>query len=403
MRGTVYISGPMSGYIEHNYPTFNRAASILRDAGFTVLNPAEHFDGDHDRPRSEYLRKDIEEVMKADAICLLPDWWQSPGATLEVTIAYNLGVRQFIEIDWAINFWHWVGYQSHAASLLPASLLPKGDPRGVAPGMKDGKQPTWWKYPAANADPTGKGPGVRHYNDDAITHEELYAFTQALKRQVETNIPVAQPGNPVSLMEAEGGWICELCFDAIVPFTGTACKECVSREEALKGEYNPEGLPPDHPAAMESEPFFDPYQGMKPPVICEEHMCVFPNGPCQDCQYEREFGESLAEALVEEDRGETPLEEAQRIVLGPRQSSYSHPGQDFRCTGRQWGALLENWLLAEHPDVLVDSTFPDIAPRVVALMMAALKASREAHKPKRDNRVDGPGYWFCADRIVEEY
>ena len=97
------------------------------------------------------------------------------------------------------------------------------------------------------------------------------------------------------------------------------------------------------------------------------------------------------------------LEEAERLVMGDRQSSYSHPAQDFRTTGRQWGALIENWLLAEHPGVLKDDVMPDIAPRLVALMMAALKASREAQKPHRDNRVDGPGYWLCSDRIIEDY
>jgi hypothetical protein len=361
---TVYISGPMSGYIEHNYPTFNRAAAILREAGFTVLNPAEHFGGDHDRPRSEYLRKDIEEVMKADTICLLPDWWTSAGAVLEVSLAYNLGVRAFIEIDWPIGGWHFVGYQSHAASLLPREVLPKGDPRAVAPGGEDGKQPTWWKYYASNADPTGTGAAD-------------YAFTQALQRQAETGIPAGQVGNPVDLMEVPGGFICPVCFENMVATRAGLCAACLKYEEDYLTKVTLDEAPT--------------------PDICEEYVCVFPEGPCQDCVRARE------EAEVEEDRGETPLEEAQRIVLGPRQSSYSHPGQDFRATGRQWGALLENWLLAEHPEVLADSTLPDIAPRVVALMMAALKASREAHKPKRDNRVDGPGYWFCADRIVEEY
>jgi hypothetical protein len=35
--------------------------------------------------------------------------------------------------------------------------------------------------------------------------------------------------------------------------------------------------------------------------------------------------------------------------------------------------------------------------------MQAVKLSREAANPARDNRVDGAGYWLCADRIVEGY
>jgi hypothetical protein len=107
------------------------------------------------------------------------------------------------------------------------------------------------------------------------------------------------------------------------------------------------------------------------------------------------------------DDEETILEEAQRLVSGPRQSQYNHPSQDFKTTGRQWGALLDNWLKSEgmvvcneqFPDIKGD--FPDVPPRLVALMMVNLKLSREAHKPSRDNRVDGAGYLMCSDMIVE--
>ena len=113
---------------------------------------------------------------------------------------------------------------------------------------------------------------------------------------------------------------------------------------------------------------------------------------------------------------ETVLEEAQRLVQGPRQSNYSHPSQDFKATGRQWGAILENWLKSEgyaivrnaggdDGDMTVeeweDADMPDIPPRIVALLMVNLKLSRESHKPKRDNRVDGAGYLLCADMVIE--
>lgn len=115
---------------------------------------------------------------------------------------------------------------------------------------------------------------------------------------------------------------------------------------------------------------------------------------------------------------ETVLEEAQRLVMGPRQSSYAHPSQDFRATGRQWGALLENWLRSEGYALVkdvgetdegeyvveewADADFPDVPPRLVALMMAALKASRESQKHARDNIVDLAGYALCAWRVEEE-
>ena len=39
-------------------------------------------------------------------------------------------------------------------------------------------------------------------------------------------------------------------------------------------------------------------------------------------------------------------------------------------------------------------------PDFGCLMMVAVKLSREAGKPKRDNRVDGAGYLECADMCL---
>ena len=85
-------------------------------------------------------------------------------------------------------------------------------------------------------------------------------------------------------------------------------------------------------------------------------------------------------------------EEAHDLVYGDRQASYGHPGADFTATGRIWGGILGRIdYVAGEP----------ISPHTVALMMTGLKLSRESANPKRDNRVDGIGYWLCADRIAE--
>lgn len=84
---------------------------------------------------------------------------------------------------------------------------------------------------------------------------------------------------------------------------------------------------------------------------------------------------------------ETVLQEADRLVAGDRQQSYGHPFDDFTRTGRMWGAILG---------------IPDVAPELVGLCMGAVKISREVNHPKRDNRVDGPGYWKCVDMIHDE-
>ena len=83
---------------------------------------------------------------------------------------------------------------------------------------------------------------------------------------------------------------------------------------------------------------------------------------------------------------ETVLEEAQRLVHGNRGADYGHPIDDYRRTGRMWGAILG---------------LGDIDPRLCCLMMATMKVSREVHKHKRDNLTDLAGYAECAQMIAE--
>lgn len=84
---------------------------------------------------------------------------------------------------------------------------------------------------------------------------------------------------------------------------------------------------------------------------------------------------------------ETVLDEAERLVDGPRLSSYGHPLDDFTRTGRIWGALLG---------------IPDIPAEMVGLMMVGLKQSREVNAHGRDNLVDGAGYFRTIEKVHEE-
>lgn len=85
-------------------------------------------------------------------------------------------------------------------------------------------------------------------------------------------------------------------------------------------------------------------------------------------------------------RMESPLLEAHRLVHGVRGADYGHPIEDYRRTGRMWGAILG---------------VPDIDPRLCCLMMAAMKVSREVNKHKRDNLTDLAGYAECADMVAQ--
>lgn len=88
----VYIAGPMTGLPDCNYPAFHEAAAALRALGYTVINPAESFDGRTDLPRITYLRRAVTDVARADALAILPGWETSNGARLEVEIARQIGL-----------------------------------------------------------------------------------------------------------------------------------------------------------------------------------------------------------------------------------------------------------------------------------------------------------------------
>ena len=80
---------------------------------------------------------------------------------------------------------------------------------------------------------------------------------------------------------------------------------------------------------------------------------------------------------------ESILEQAQRLVYGPRESSYGHPAEDYGRVARLWSVILGH----------------EVTPAQAALCMVAVKIAREIHKPSVENRVDGAGYFAVVDRI----
>ena len=88
----------------------------------------------------------------------------------------------------------------------------------------------------------------------------------------------------------------------------------------------------------------------------------------------------------------TILQEAQSLVHGDRGKDYGHPYDDFSRTATIWTAILREHL---KPGAVV-------TPEQVALCMVGVKISRECNSPKRDNRVDGAGYFEALDLVVKE-
>lgn len=89
----VYISGPMSGHPEHNYPAFRQAAAVLRAKGYAVISPAETGGVDLTKHWSNYIKTDLMLIMSCvDVIAVLPGWQDSRGAMLEVALATFLEI-----------------------------------------------------------------------------------------------------------------------------------------------------------------------------------------------------------------------------------------------------------------------------------------------------------------------
>lgn len=111
----VYLSGPMRGIKDFNFPAFDKAAAYLRSHGHIVFNPAEK-DREHDPAgitwksetgsievaeqvgfdRRKAIRADLDYIIdQADAIALLPGWETSKGAQTELWLARFLDLVEW--------------------------------------------------------------------------------------------------------------------------------------------------------------------------------------------------------------------------------------------------------------------------------------------------------------------
>lgn len=86
----IYLSGPMTGLPELNFPLFHSETARLRSLGYEVINPAEL--NPAGGSWGDCMRRDIIELLNCDTIALLKGWDRSEGAFLEITIAKRLGL-----------------------------------------------------------------------------------------------------------------------------------------------------------------------------------------------------------------------------------------------------------------------------------------------------------------------
>jgi hypothetical protein len=82
----------MAGLPDHNFPVFEKARKLLRDAGYEVVCPAEL--GKHDGwVWEDYLRRDLKVMLDCEAVATLNGYQFSRGATLETDVAFRLNMR----------------------------------------------------------------------------------------------------------------------------------------------------------------------------------------------------------------------------------------------------------------------------------------------------------------------
>lgn len=104
----IYLSGPMTGRPQHNFPEFRRYAAMLREDGHTVVSPAE-MEGEakfgdesqigwevDDALYEQMLARDHDAQADTEAIAFIPGWQNSGGAGREGLHALELGHAMYI-------------------------------------------------------------------------------------------------------------------------------------------------------------------------------------------------------------------------------------------------------------------------------------------------------------------
>jgi len=90
--------------------------------------------------------------------------------------------------------------------------------------------------------------------------------------------------------------------------------------------------------------------------------------------------------MEEQAKSKTILDEAKDAVYGDRQVDYGSVTKNFETIAELWTTIIGF----------------SVSPEQVGLCMVALKIARQMNKPKRDNLVDGAGYFATLEKMEKE-
>lgn len=79
MKKVIYIAGPIAG-VEKYWEPFEKAEDEIEAVGFIALSPTRLPKG---MSKAQYMRICLAMIDSADGVLLLPNWYNSKGASLE--------------------------------------------------------------------------------------------------------------------------------------------------------------------------------------------------------------------------------------------------------------------------------------------------------------------------------
>ena len=95
----VYIAGKITGMEEEAKVLFQQAENLLKEKGYTPINPFKLDHSHHDKSWESYMKVCLKALMDCDMIYPLDNHMHSRGAREEVSIARTLKIPRLYYVE----------------------------------------------------------------------------------------------------------------------------------------------------------------------------------------------------------------------------------------------------------------------------------------------------------------